>query len=334
MSNSALKGVNLGGWLLLEKWMTPDVFRDSSAEDEYTLSQSASGREAIKRHHASFIQESDFQWMQQHGVEAIRLPVGYWLFESDEHLTPHIQYVDWVMDMAKKYDIEVLIDLHGLKGSQNGRDHSGKSGQAEWFNVAQYREQTIETLVRIAERYAGHPKFWGLQLINEPFPKIFNRKLRLFYKAAASRLAPIIPGTRIIFSDSFTPRLMSGALSRAEAQNSVMDIHVYHPFRPWVPFVSLEVFFRWLARQKRLYTRLSKQQPLIIGEWSGVIRHEHLEKVPEQERRALEKEYIRMQEDVFDDTLATFYWTYKTQEHGIWNYRSLIEANIIENRKK
>lgn len=325
-----MKGINLGGWLILEKWITPDVFAGSAAKDEYTLSQTAEGRAAIETHHASFIQESDFQWMQQHGVEVVRLPVGYWLFESDESLTPHVQYVDWVMEMADRYHIEVLIDLHALKGSQNGQDHSGKSGKAEWFKVAQYRKDSVEALVRIAERYAGHPRFWGLQLINEPFPKLFNRTLRAFYKESANRLASILGNTRIIFSDSFTPRLMSGAFRSTQASHTAMDIHVYHPFRPWVPFVSLDVFFKWLARQKKLYTRLSKQQPLIIGEWSGVIRHEHLQKVPEAERPGLEKKYIAMQQYVFEDTEATFYWTYKTQERGIWNYRSLVEDGVIE----
>ncbi len=29
-----LRGVNLGGWLVLEKWMTPSLFAGLKAEDE------------------------------------------------------------------------------------------------------------------------------------------------------------------------------------------------------------------------------------------------------------------------------------------------------------
>ena len=32
-----LHGVNLGGWLILEKWMTPELFNNLSAEDEFSL---------------------------------------------------------------------------------------------------------------------------------------------------------------------------------------------------------------------------------------------------------------------------------------------------------
>ena len=157
MTKATLKGLNIGGWLILEKWMTPAVFNGTDAIDEYTLTQTKEGRAAIKAHHKSFIQESDFKWLKEHEIEVIRIPVGYWLFESDENLVPHVKYLDWAMDMAKKYDIQVLIDLHGLKGSQNGRDHSGKSGKSEWFNVKAYRDESIEVLEKIARRYANHP---------------------------------------------------------------------------------------------------------------------------------------------------------------------------------
>ena len=32
-----VKGVNLGNWLVLEKWMNPALFAGTTAEDEYWL---------------------------------------------------------------------------------------------------------------------------------------------------------------------------------------------------------------------------------------------------------------------------------------------------------
>lgn len=32
-----IKGVNLGNWLVLEKWMNPSIFAGTSAADEYYL---------------------------------------------------------------------------------------------------------------------------------------------------------------------------------------------------------------------------------------------------------------------------------------------------------
>lgn len=32
-----IKGVNLGNWLVLEKWMSPALFEGTEAQDEYYL---------------------------------------------------------------------------------------------------------------------------------------------------------------------------------------------------------------------------------------------------------------------------------------------------------
>lgn len=35
-TSAKLRGVNLGSWLVLEKWMVPDIYRGVNAADEYS----------------------------------------------------------------------------------------------------------------------------------------------------------------------------------------------------------------------------------------------------------------------------------------------------------
>lgn len=53
-----IKGVNLGNWLVLEKWMSPGLFAEPTAEDEYYLPTQLP-REVyearIKTHRAEYI---------------------------------------------------------------------------------------------------------------------------------------------------------------------------------------------------------------------------------------------------------------------------------------
>ena len=72
----ALHGVNLGGWLVLERWMTPSLFADTDARDEYTFMQTPGAREKLREHQKNFIRESDFKWLRDNGIEAVRIPVG------------------------------------------------------------------------------------------------------------------------------------------------------------------------------------------------------------------------------------------------------------------
>lgn len=49
--NKTIRGVNLGGWLVLEKWIRPSVFANlpSTVVDEYTFCQNLGKTEAEKR---------------------------------------------------------------------------------------------------------------------------------------------------------------------------------------------------------------------------------------------------------------------------------------------
>ena len=75
-----VKGVNLGNWLVLEKWMSPSLFEGTTAEDEYYLPTQLSKEvyEArIKIHRSEYITERDFTRIKSMGMDAVRIPVHF-----------------------------------------------------------------------------------------------------------------------------------------------------------------------------------------------------------------------------------------------------------------
>jgi glucan 1,3-beta-glucosidase len=60
-----LRGVNLGGWLVLEKRMTPSVFEGLAAVDEttYCVELGAHAEQALKTYWDTFITYEDFGWL-------------------------------------------------------------------------------------------------------------------------------------------------------------------------------------------------------------------------------------------------------------------------------
>jgi glucan 1,3-beta-glucosidase len=76
-----LRGVNLGGWLVLEKWMKPSLFAGLAATDETTwcaeLGSAAPAR--LRAHWDGWITREDFLWIADHGLNAVRIPVGHWI---------------------------------------------------------------------------------------------------------------------------------------------------------------------------------------------------------------------------------------------------------------
>ena len=88
-----VRGVNLGSWLILEKWMTPSVFAGApdSVNDEYQLCRHLGPAEAerrLKAHWDSWITEADFVQMKNAGVNHVRIPIGYWAFDIREGTFP------------------------------------------------------------------------------------------------------------------------------------------------------------------------------------------------------------------------------------------------------
>jgi hypothetical protein len=66
-------------------------------------------------------------------------------------------------------------------------------------------------------------------------------------------------------------------------------------------------------------------QCIAIGEWSGVLSHQALQHYSKKQHDALQYEHIERQLRAYAHADAWFYWTYKTEDAGIWNYRSLVE---------
>ena len=126
-----IKGVNLGGWLVLEKWMTSSLFEGTEAEDEYYLPRQLS-REAyesrIKTHRSEYITERDFATIKSMGFNSVRIPVPYFIFGDCEPFIGCVKELDKAFAWADKYGLSILIDLHTVPGSQNGFDNGYVAG--------------------------------------------------------------------------------------------------------------------------------------------------------------------------------------------------------------
>lgn len=141
-------GVNLGGWFIPEKWMSSSLFAGTDAQDLYQLLATPKGERRYLQHMDNWITEDDFRWMKAHGIVRVRLPIGYWALGGDDRYPDVSKYLDWSFAMAEKYQISILLDLHAARGSQNGRNHSGRIGPIDWWR---YKDQTLRDLCQLAE---------------------------------------------------------------------------------------------------------------------------------------------------------------------------------------
>lgn len=326
-----LRGVNLGGWLVLEPWMTPSLFDGNDAVDEYTFMATPYAAERLRRHRETFITDADFGWLADHGIELVRLPVGHWVLCDDPPYVGAPDLLDAAMDSAARHGLAVLLDLHGVSGSQNGRDHSGRVGPRLWYRERSHREHTHAALEGLARRYGRHPALWGLELVNEPTDwRVWA--LWAFHRAAYERVTRLLaPGVRVVFSDGYLPWLFRGTVRAGPNHPVVMDSHLYQCFYPWDVRLGFERQLAKARRRARLIAWLSRAHPVLVGEWSAGLPPRALRAAGDEEgRRALEQRFVEAQLEAYAEAIGWCFWSYTGERRDGWNFRYLVESGVIE----
>lgn len=134
-----IDGVNLGNWLVLEKWMDPKPFTRSAEDDEIwmhrthvSLWSERNLAEELRRHRETYITLEDFRIIVGHGINLVRIPIPYFIFGDWPGHPGCITYLDRAFRWARETGLKIMIDLHTVPESQNGFDNGGLTGVCKW----------------------------------------------------------------------------------------------------------------------------------------------------------------------------------------------------------
>ena len=309
-----IRGVNIGGWLVLEPWITPSLFYpflgtvNKIGMDMYTFCDILGPKEAnrkLKKHWSTWIDESHIDIFIQNNINLLRVPVGDWMYiPYGPYLTEEdgikctdgaIEILDNLFAIAEKKNIEILIDLHTVKGSQNGFDNSGQSRRVEihknhfthwdireanWigdFDITTKKytsynnesiQHSIQVLDIIIQKYATYSAFYGLNVLNEPWEYTPVDFLQSFYQEIFDIFTLHMPSNKVfIIHDSFRSQIWNTFEFARNDKNFTIYLDT-HQYTAWNQ--KYDTITDLFVSSKGWQSPLSKYAYL-IGEWSLAI---------------------------------------------------------------
>lgn len=340
-----INGVNLGNWLVLEKWMGPDLFESTTAEDETGLCEQLGRETKLERyrtHRNAFITERDFAYLAGLGIEAVRIPLPYFVFGDVEPFVGCIEYVDRAFEWAAAHGLKIMLDLHTVPGGQNGFDNSGLCGVCRWHRSLDDVEFALALLERLTSRYRGHPAFWAIEVLNEPisdelwttldipgrYPAadpadaassepVPTDFLKSFYSAAYRRIRAADPDVTIVFHDGFRIPEWGSFFSDAGFSNYLLDTHLYLMAHTWISGEDdLDGYLRYIETAFKPALAAAAHSPLIVGEWCLNTSAERITTESQSTRRDYYRRVAEAQLTAWGVTVGWFYWSYKLQVSG------------------
>lgn len=199
-----LQGVNAGNVLLQEGWMSPFALEPKFDKDgnlvkdkdgnlkypEFTQEDLLDGieqnpnlkdskEELLELYYKTFFSEEDFRIVKEElKFNCIRLPF-YWRNILNEDYSRKeealaFSYLDWFLENCRKYQLYLILDLHGAPKSQNGYEHSGMiEEKASLWNDDKAMDATVDLWKYVSDHYTTKEPELGAyiatyDLLNEP----------------------------------------------------------------------------------------------------------------------------------------------------------------------
>ncbi|KAJ7272646.1 glycoside hydrolase family 5 protein [Mycena haematopus] len=353
------RGVNLGSWFVLERWITDAPFRYAAppAQSDLDVAQGQNARSVLEAHYDSWISQSDWTWISDRGLNTVRIPIGYYhLCGADRSVlsgTDFESFYDvfsgvWVrliqaIETAREFGLGVLLDLHAAPGKQNSDAHAGTSKSPMFFSDRRHRMHTIHVLRTLVTHLHAHVpplvNIVGIELLNEPHPSA-DAELKDWYSTAIKDISVLDPTLPIYLGDCWkTDQYAEYVKSTPHSSFLVLDHHLYRCFSSSDISTPASAHARALiesADTPRMFARVAEMLDsagagFVVGEWSGALNPGSLTGSPDDT-----KNYVAAQLQLYEAHCSgNFFWTYKKagrhQDPG-WCLRDAVDGGVFPPR--
>ena len=137
-----IRATNLGNWMVPEGYMWLFQGGPQSPSEIRALVLELLGPEGSeafwKKYRENYVTREDIALLHRAGFNAIRVPLHYGLFESDD--AEGFQLLDKLIGWSRTEDLYVILDLHAAPGGQTGTNIDDSAGYPWLYRSKQEQE--------------------------------------------------------------------------------------------------------------------------------------------------------------------------------------------------
>ncbi|WRT66444.1 uncharacterized protein IL334_003402 [Kwoniella shivajii] len=375
VAGDKVRGVNLGGWFILENWMMPsfldvEPIQNTYINDEWNYCAVLGKEECLTRleaHWGSYITEDDFKRFANYSLNTVRIPMGYWSWTDPEEFEPYIQgqlpYLEKALEWASWYGLDVMLDLHGLPGGQNGQDNQGYKGPVEFQANSTNMERAMEALANMTA-FVTQDKFDGvvkaIELTNEPYILEYSANgmdfnvLADFYVQGYQAVRDsehILSGSNevmVVIHDAFQPVLnwkyfWSEASLGLNWTNYALDTHIYDAFGG-SNLKTYQEHLDTICAQSAAIAEAQTYFPVIVGEFSlgtntycvdyqscwGITLDQMIYNITSSyEANLFMRQFWEVQSNVYELGAGWIFWSVHHELAGPWSWTQSAAQNWL-----
>jgi len=231
----SLRGVALGGWLMMEGYM---LCGRNIPEREFKMAfEKALGKDALEDFTRSFrdafIREEDIKTIKSWGANLIRIPFNYRVVEFEDRAfslnEEGLSYLDSVVRWCEKHSLYCILDMHAAPGAQNPDWHSDCSGNPDFFVNDFNKERYLRLWHFLADRYKDSSAVAGYDVLNEPVVKFTEEEqVKDIYEKVTKEIRDVDTKHIIFLEGNFWGERLN-FLGKPNDQNTAYSIHAYPP---------------------------------------------------------------------------------------------------------
>ncbi|XP_026416298.1 uncharacterized protein LOC113311704 [Papaver somniferum] len=317
------------------------TFVGNYLQGEYQLSNGHGPKNATKvltEHRNSYVTRDDFQFLREHGINTVRIPVGWWITKDPNPPAPYVggslAALDNAFKWAQEFGLKCIIVLYAAPGSQNGKQHtSSRDGSIDW-PISDNIQQSLDAIEFLASKYGNNSALLGISLLNEPHsPDVPFNTLQKYYNDGYDIVRKHSTTAYVIMCQlrgddgaDPDPAVLYNANTGNGKSNVVVDL-LYYNLYPSLANMSLQENINYLygTRKTQMNSLNAAEGPLVfIGEWVNEFGR----------GKWSQKEYQKYgsaQLDVYGSaSFGWAYWTLKNDVVETWSFMWIINNNYFQ----